>query len=67
MGQQELRRLRDIIDRLPPRQREVFVLSRQDGLESTEIAERLGITRNMVDRHLRLALAFCIEHFNSRS
>ena len=66
MGQQELRRLRGIIDGLPPRQREVFVLNRLEGLGSAEIAERLGITRNMVDRHLRLALAYCIEHFNSR-
>lgn len=42
---------------LPPRCREVLVLRKFDGLDQAEIAARLGISRNMVEKHLRLALA----------
>lgn len=35
---------------------EVFLLRKSEGLSSIAIAERLGIGRNMVDKHLRHAL-----------
>jgi RNA polymerase sigma-70 factor (ECF subfamily) len=44
-----------IVD-LPPRCREVFLLRKVDGLTHDEIAERLGISQNMVEKHLRRAL-----------
>jgi RNA polymerase sigma-70 factor (ECF subfamily) len=45
-----------IVECLPPRCREVFLLRKSEGLSSIAIAERLGIGRNMVDKHLRHAL-----------
>lgn len=64
IAREELERLRWIIEGLPPRQREVFTLHRLEGLAPDEIADRLGISRNMVDRHLRLALETCLERFS---
>ncbi len=41
---------------LPERCREVFILSRLDGLKNKEIAEKLGINIKNVERHLNRAL-----------
>lgn len=47
------------IETLSPRCREVFILYMRDGLALGEIARRLGISRNMAQKHMRLALARC--------
>lgn len=49
------------IEELPPRCREVFVMRKIDGLSPAEIAERLGITTNMVAKHVRIALQHCLQ------
>ncbi|WP_331288946.1 MULTISPECIES: RNA polymerase sigma factor [Methylobacteriaceae] len=59
IARQEFRRLAQAIDELPPRCREVFLLSRFDGLANGEIAARLGISRNMVEKHIIRALLHC--------
>ncbi|MBY6241998.1 RNA polymerase sigma factor [Methylosinus sp. Sm6] len=51
--------LRRAIASLPPKCREVFVMRMHDELPQDEIARRLGISRNMVDRHLRIAIRRC--------
>lgn len=51
--------LADAVAELPPRCREVFVLRKFEELEQHEIARRLGISRNMVEKHLRKALLHC--------
>lgn len=58
-ARQRLDHLRRIVDELPPKCRMVFVLRRFDGLDQAEIAARLGISRNMVEKHLRKALVHC--------
>jgi RNA polymerase sigma factor (sigma-70 family) len=45
----------DALDALTPRCREVFVMRRFENLHQEEIARRLGISRNMVEKHLRTA------------
>ncbi|AQR61661.1 hypothetical protein BZG35_08355 [Brevundimonas sp. LM2] len=57
IDQARLRRALDLAATLPPRCREVFVLRKIEGLDQATIAERLGISRNMVEKHLRRALA----------
>jgi len=53
--------LREAISELPPRRRAVFILHRLHRLSPGDIAIRLKISRNMVDRHLRRATAHCLE------
>jgi RNA polymerase sigma-70 factor (family 1) len=47
-----------LVDQLTPKQREVFLLSREDGLKHEEIAQRLDIGLATVKSHLGDALAF---------
>jgi len=56
---QDLARVMAVIDRLPPRCREVFLLYRFEGLDQGTIAARLGISRNMVEKHVIRAMRDC--------
>lgn len=47
-----------LINELPPRQKEVFLLSRNEHLSYKEIAERLDITPKTVERHINEALKY---------
>ena len=46
----------DEIDRMPAQRREVFRLSRIEGLTNDEIARRLRISKRTVEGHLNAAL-----------
>lgn len=59
--QQRVAILRDAVEELPPRRREVFKLHKFDGLSHAQIASRLGISRNMVEKHIIRGLAHCRE------
>lgn len=50
--------LQQAIELLPPRRREVFKLSRQQGLTHQEIAEQLQISKATVNEHISEALSF---------
>jgi len=52
----ELRRMDRIVAAMPARPREVFRLSRIEGLSFAEIARRLGISRQTVHEHMMRAL-----------
>ncbi len=56
---QRVERLVRAIDELPPRQRDVFLMHKFDGLTHAEIAKRLGISKSMVEKHAMRALAYC--------
>jgi RNA polymerase sigma factor (sigma-70 family) len=51
--------LRVAIDELPSKCQQVFIMRKFEGLEQEEIASQLGISRNMVEKHLRKALLYC--------
>ncbi|MDC7784863.1 RNA polymerase sigma factor [Rhodoplanes sp. TEM] len=59
LARQRLAVIARAVEELPPRCRQVFVMRRFDDLDQGEIATRLGISRNMVEKHLRHALAHC--------
>lgn len=54
--QQRLTAVQRAIEGLPPRCREVFWLCRVEGHTQPEISARLGISLNMVERHMMRAL-----------
>ena len=58
-GMQRLRLLADAIEALPPRCRAAFVRHRIDGLSHADVAAEMGISVNMVERHVMLAVAAC--------
>lgn len=56
-------KLQQLINQIPERRREIFCLSRFEGLSYKQIAERLNITENTVDSQIRNALAFLRKEF----
>ncbi len=53
----EVRRLQQIVDALPPQCRRVFVMRRIDDLDLEEIAARLSLSVSTVEKHLSKAMA----------
>lgn len=53
---QRMQALQNIIDCLPPKCRQVFWMHRIEGQPQLEIAAELGISLNMVERHMIRAL-----------
>ena len=51
-----IRRIEKSIDSLPPKRKEIFRLSREQGLKYKEIAEILGISVNTIDNHIATAI-----------
>lgn len=56
---QRARALLTTIENLPPRCREAFVLHKIDGLTQPEVAARMGISLNMVERHIMRGMDAC--------
>lgn len=56
---QAVTRLLETVANLPPRCREAFILHKFDGLSYPEVAERLGISVSMVEKHMMRALNDC--------
>ena len=52
-----------VIDHLPDRCREVFLMSRFQGLKNREIAEQLQISTTAVEKHLSKAIKAFTKHF----
>lgn len=48
--------LRDALRSLPDKCREIFLLHREEGLKYSEIAQKLNITQNTVQRQISIAL-----------
>ena len=47
-----------LVANLPERQKQVYLLHREEGLTYPEIAERLGISKNTVENHMVKALKY---------
>ncbi len=54
----------DHINKLPARQRTVFLLRMKDGLSSTEISQELGMNKRTVENHLSTAKSTLRKVFN---
>ncbi|HVP83923.1 MAG TPA: RNA polymerase sigma factor [Rhizomicrobium sp.] len=62
MAREELVRLQEALDQLPPRARQAVILRKIEGLSRREIAERMGITEQTVNRHLTDGMYALTEH-----
>ncbi|KJV34751.1 RNA polymerase sigma factor [Luteibacter yeojuensis] len=58
-AQQQVAAMLAVIDALPPRCREAFVLHKFEQLPHAEVAARMGISRNAVEKHIIRALLAC--------
>lgn len=58
-AQQQVDRLQQAMEELPPKTRAVFILYRVDGLSYRDIAAALDISPRTVEYHLRQALIQC--------
>lgn len=50
--------LAKVLAELPPKCREAFVLNRIEGWTQAEIAEHMGLSKNMIERHVMRAIEF---------
>jgi RNA polymerase sigma-70 factor (ECF subfamily) len=57
--EQRIKRLREVLQQLPPKCRAAVVLQYWHGLSYEEIAQRLGVSTHMVKKHLSHALVHC--------
>lgn len=53
------------VEQLSPRCREVLHMRRIQGLSASEIAARLGISRQMVTRYIAQAMAHCLDRLDT--
>lgn len=56
-GQQKAQRILQVIQSLPPEQREAFVMQQESGMSLDQIGEATGVGRETVKSRLRYALA----------
>lgn len=59
---QRLEQLKEVLAQLSPRRREALMLHRFEGLSQAQIAERMGISVSMVEKHIAFALLHCKQH-----
>ncbi len=57
--------LESLLERLTPRQKEIFQLSREEGLTHAEIAQKLNISESTVNNHLVTILKFLKNNIDS--
>ncbi len=60
-GRQDLELLLHAIEELPPKCKQVFLLSRVNGMTYPEIARHCGISVKMVEKQISRALAHCMK------
>lgn len=59
-------KVQSLLNELSPRQKEIFLLSREEGLTHDEIAKRLNISKNTVKNHMVTALLFLKSNIDSK-
>ena len=63
---EKLSRLSSAVAELPVRCREVFILHKLEGYSHAEIAERFGISRNAVEKHIIKAMLYLRKQLNDK-
>lgn len=55
-----------VIDSLPPRCREVFLLSRMKKMKNRDISQALNISSTAVEKNIARALSYFVKHFKEK-
>jgi RNA polymerase sigma-70 factor (ECF subfamily) len=55
----------NLISNLPERQKQVYLLHREEGLTYPEIAKKLGISKNTVENHMAKALKYLRQNMDN--
>lgn len=63
---ERLAAITQILDELPIRTREIFILNRVYGMTYAETATELGISDSAVEKHMAKALLHCRKHFKTQ-
>ena len=58
-------KVQSLLNRLTPRQKEIYLLSREEGLNHEEIAQKLKISESTVNNHLVTALKYLKSQIDS--
>jgi RNA polymerase sigma factor (sigma-70 family) len=62
---ERLEAIKRILEELPLRTQEIFILNRVYGMTYTEIAKEFGISDSAVEKHMAKALLHCRAHFKT--
>lgn len=65
LDREALSQVQSAVSELSPRCRQILHMRRVDGLPASEIADRLGISRQMVTRHIAQAMAHCLDRLDT--
>lgn len=65
--QSVLERVQQIVDKLPERQKNIFLKSRQEGKSTKEIAEEVGLSPGTVDNYISESLKFIRSRLKNES
>ncbi|MGA0563828.1 RNA polymerase sigma factor [Ancylobacter sp. VNQ12] len=65
-ARQQLERVYAMVQELPRRTQEIFVLNRIDGLTHAQVAQRLGLSESTVQKHLAMAIAHMTRRMRAR-
>lgn len=60
LARSDLRAFKAIVDELPERRREIFMAARMGNMSHQEIADCLGISRQLATKEIGLALQHCL-------
>lgn len=58
-------KVQSLLQQLTPRQKEIYLLSREDGLTHREIAQKLNISESTVNNHLVTTIKYLKSHIDS--
>lgn len=62
----EVQALVDVIDKMPPRRRAIFLAVRVEELSNQEAAVRFGVSARLIGLELKRAHEYCVAHMEQR-
>ncbi len=64
-GRQKLIELRNLLEELPPKCKEAFMLYKFNNMSHTEIADKMNLSVSSIRKYITRALAFCLQKMDA--